>query len=71
MQDLLQRIGATSDATKGTLLALHFKKKSYLGFFKNFFGKKVLCALGHIFNKGNTGIVQKPDAVGTQNWLGR
>ena len=33
--------------------------------------KRVLCSLGHIFNKVNRGIVQKPDEVGTKNWPGR
>ena len=36
-------------------------KKSYLGFFFKFFAKRILCAQGHIFNKINTRIVQKPD----------
>ena len=50
---------------KRTLLVLHFKKKSYLGFFFIFSDKTVLRALGYIFNKVNRGIVQKPDAVET------
>ena len=33
--------------------------------------KKIYCAQGHIFNKVNRGIVENPDAVGAQNWLGR
>ena len=30
-----------------------------------FSAKRVLCSLGHIFNKVNGGIVQKPDEAGT------
>ena len=33
--------------------------------------KRVLCALGHIFNKVKSGIVQKSDTVGVENWPGR
>ena len=38
--------------------------------FKKFSAKKVLCALGHIFNKVNRSIVEKSDAVEAQNWPG-
>ena len=50
---------------KGTLVALNFKKKSYLGFFTKFSARRALCDLGHIFNKVNRGVAQKPDVVGT------
>ena len=53
---------------KRTHLA-HFRKKSYLEFFLKFSAKRVLCALGHIFNKKF--LIQKPDTVGAQNWPGR
>ena len=38
--------------------------------FIKFSAKRVLCALGHIFNKVKRSIVQKSDSVGAQNWLG-
>ena len=59
MQGLMQRIGTTCDATKkGTLLALHLKKKTFLGYFFKFSTKG---------NKVNSGTLEKPDAVWTQN----
>ena len=39
--------------------------------FLKFSAERDLYSLGHIFSKVNRGIVQKPDEVGTLNWLGR
>ena len=44
---------------KKTLLALHFKRKSYLRFSFKFTSKTVLCALEHIFNEVKNGISSK------------
>ena len=62
MEGLLQRVGTTSDPKKKDSFGT-----SYLGFS----AKRVLCALGHIFNKIKMRIAQKPDTVGQQNWPGR
>ena len=51
-------------------MALHFKKRPSLVFLK-MSANRVLCALGHIFNKVKSGIVQKPDTFGVENWPGR
>ena len=48
-----------------------FKKKFLPRIFLKLSAKKVLCALGHIFNKVNRDIVEKPNADGAQNWPGR
>ena len=61
MQGLLLRIGTTSDAIEKNF----FVKKSLPRIFSKCSTKTVLCALGHILNKGNRGIVQKQDAVRT------
>ena len=50
---------------KRTVLPRHLKKIFYLGYFPKYSGKRVLCPLGHIFNKVNRGIVKKPDEVGS------
>ena len=49
---------------KRILLDLHLKKMSCQGHFFKFIAKRVLCALGHIFNKVISGMVQNSDAVG-------
>ena len=49
---------------KRTLLVLHLKKYLCKVFLK-FSAKRVLCALGCIFNKVSRGIDQKPHEAGT------
>ena len=58
----------TSDATKkdffGTITSRNVLTRLYL----KVSTKNVICALAHSFNKVNRGIVEKPEAVGEQNW---
>ena len=42
-----------------------FYKNNLVRTFFKFSAKRVLCSQGHIFNKINSGVVQKPDEVGT------
>ena len=64
VQGLLRK-GAISDATiKRLFLAVHFKNKSYLGFFLNLVPKESFGPLGYILNKVNRSIAQNPG----QSW---
>ena len=65
MQGLLLRIGTASDATKKGVFWHYILKNILPKVFFKFRAKKVLCSLGHVFNKVNRGIVQKPDEVRT------
>ena len=70
MKGLLQSIGTTSDTRKERLI-WRILKKVLPRIYLKFSAKRVLCAVGHIFNKVKRGIVQKPDTVGPQNWPDR
>ena len=65
MQDLLHKIGTTSDATKKDSFGATFLEKFIPRIFLKFSTIRALSDIEHIFNKFNRGIVQKPDAVGT------
>ena len=49
---------------KKALLPLNLKKKINCA-------TRAFCSLGHISNRGNGAIVQKPGEVGPCKWLGR
>ena len=49
---------------KRIFLLLYLKTKLAPKMFLKFSTEKVLCALGHIFNKFNRSIVEKPGAAG-------
>ena len=67
MQGLLQKIQTTSDTTKKKSFGTTFLKKVLPWILFKLSAKRVICDLGNILNEVNRGIVQKPDAVGTQN----
>ena len=51
--------------TKNNSFGTTFLKKVLPSIFLKFSAERVLCVLGHLFNKVNRGIVQKPDVFGT------